>query len=606
MNLNLSLSEYIHFLQHKPNQRLLLILMTLNFFYLLYHIGKLTHVIWVQGLAHICLFFFISVTMYISQCLFEKQIDKIKRSEEKYRQLFNSASDAMFVSRLEGKGQPGRFIEVNQAACLATGYTREELLTIDCLKVIPKEMLPQFPKLFKEIYTKKNITFPSEHVRKDGSRLPVEVNAKYFVLDGKDVVLSIARDITVRNEIDRELRESEERYRTLVELSPDAVCVHDYGKIIFYNQAAAQIIGALDQHSYIGSSVLDFIHSDYKGSIRQKIYDIQDQGKEYPVEEYPLVRTDGSLVEVEIRSVQYIYKGKPVVLAIIRDITERRKAVEMKEKMEESKRILDETLAYDKLKTEFFSNLSHELRTPLNVMLSAIQLMDLESLDERAILNNRYMGMLKQNCYRLLRLVNNLIDITRMDSGFYELELRNHNIINIVEEITLSVAQYIENHSITLLFDTEIEEKIMACDPDKIERIILNLLSNAIKFTNPGGSITVNIYDKQDKIQVSIQDTGAGIPKDKLSMIFERFRQVDQSITRSQEGSGIGLSLVKSLVEMHKGRVFVQSEYGKGSEFIVELPVCLVAEEKVKNIEDHGGPSYMERINIEFSDIYTA
>ena len=162
---------------------------------------------------------------------------------------------------------------------------------------------------------------------------------------------------------------------------------------------------------------------------------------------------------------------------------------------------------------------------------------------------------MKQNCYRLLRLVNNLIDITKIDSGFMELNLKNVNIIEVVENITLSTAEYIESKSRTIIFDTDIEEKIMAIDPEQMERVILNLISNATKFTSPGDTIEVTIYDKDKYILISIKDTGIGIPQDKLDSIFERFKQVDPLLSRRSEGSGIGLSLVKSLVEMHNGNI---------------------------------------------------
>ena len=165
--------------------------------------------------------------------------------------------------------------------------------------------------------------------------------------------------------------------------------------------------------------------------------------------------------------------------------------------MDENKMLLDEIVKYDKLKTEFIANMSHELKTPLNIIFSTAQLFSLyinkcENLDNVDKLN-KYTNTIKQNCYRLLRLVNNLIDITKIDSGFMELNLKNQNIVEVVEEITLSTAEYIQNMSRTIIFDTDIEEKIMAFDEEKIERILLNLISNATKFTNPGDTIEVTI-----------------------------------------------------------------------------------------------------------------
>lgn len=264
-------------------------------------------------------------------------------------------------------------------------------------------------------------------------------------------------------------------------------------------------------------------------------------------------------------------------------------------------------LECDKLKTEFFANISHELRTPLNLILSTLQLLDykvesntLELKDTKK--NHR---IIKQNCYRLLRLINNLIDITKIDSGYFNINLKNYNIINVIEDITLSVAEYVKNKNIQLLFDTDTEEKVMACDPDQIERIILNLLSNAVKFTMPGGKILVNLADKGENITISIKDTGIGIPKDKMDIIFKRFRQIDRSFTRNHEGSGIGLSLTKSLVRMHGGEITVKSGYGKGSEFIINLPVKILEYRECEIENSYNKNKHVESINIEFSDIYS-
>ncbi|ABR47483.1 integral membrane sensor signal transduction histidine kinase [Alkaliphilus metalliredigens QYMF] len=263
------------------------------------------------------------------------------------------------------------------------------------------------------------------------------------------------------------------------------------------------------------------------------------------------------------------------------------------------------TLELDKIKNEFFGNISHELKTPVNVIFGTVQLLDVQA-KEGNVCNDKYLKIMKQNCYRLIRLVNNLVDTTKLDSGFYDLNLQNVNVVNVVESITLSVAQYVEGKGLTLEFDTDVEEKVLACDSEKIERIMLNLLSNAVKFTDIGGKIIVNMTDKGSHIIISVKDTGIGISPKDLKVIFQRFKQVDKSLTRNSEGSGIGLSLVKSLVEMHGGRVYTESQLGKGSNFIIELPVKMVdtEENNYKGIFERGESSEIERIKVEFSDIY--
>ena len=269
----------------------------------------------------------------------------------------------------------------------------------------------------------------------------------------------------------------------------------------------------------------------------------------------------------------------------------------------------NETFELEKLRTEFFANISHELRTPLNIILNANKVIRMsfekDNIGKEKIINN--INIERQNCLRLLRLINNLIDATKLDTGYFELNLINCNIISVIEEITLSVAEYTRSNNLTLTFDTEVEEKIIACDLDKIERIMLNILSNAIKYTNSDGNIFVNISDSEDFITILIEDDGIGIPENKIDIIFDRFRQVDKSFTRNYEGSGIGLSLVKSFVEMQGGEITVESEYGVGTKFYIKLPVKTVdnnkSEENV-NLRNNKLSDHVEKIRVEFSDIY--
>lgn len=293
----------------------------------------------------------------------------------------------------------------------------------------------------------------------------------------------------------------------------------------------------------------------------------------------------------------------------LKDTLEKKRMEELQKSIEEERRRLNALMEYDRIKTEFFANISHELRTPINVVFSALQLYDSNikdcSIQNTSLDCHKYIKIMKQNCYRLLRLVNNLIDITKIDAGYFEIYETNNDIISLIENITLSVADYIESKGLSVIFDTDIEEKIIACDPDKMERIILNLLSNAVKFTQPGGEITVTIEDGIESICIRVKDTGRGIPEDKLSSIFERFVQIDKSLTRDHEGSGIGLSIVKTLVQLHGGTIYAKSQVGHGTEIIMDIPCKLV--EEVNNENSSGNlayKNYIEKIDIEFSDIY--
>ncbi|MEQ8197622.1 MAG: HAMP domain-containing sensor histidine kinase, partial [Clostridiaceae bacterium] len=212
---------------------------------------------------------------------------------------------------------------------------------------------------------------------------------------------------------------------------------------------------------------------------------------------------------------------------------------------------------------------------------------------------------IRQNCYRFTKLINNIVDISKIDSGFFKLHLSNENIVQVAEDIVQSVSGYIKEKGINIIFDTNTEEKIIACDPEKIERIILNLISNAIKFTNAEGKIFIDLIDKEETVEISVRDTGIGMDREQLDMIFKRFHQVDKSLSRNAEGSGIGLDLVKSIVELHGGKISVDSKIGEGSIFNIELPAGTIEETEV-NIQIRPMNNKIEMINIEFSDIYSA
>ncbi|SCJ63748.1 Alkaline phosphatase synthesis sensor protein phoR [uncultured Clostridium sp.] len=276
--------------------------------------------------------------------------------------------------------------------------------------------------------------------------------------------------------------------------------------------------------------------------------------------------------------------------------------------LEEDRRKLEKEIEVEKVRNEFFNNISHEFKTPLNVLLSTTQLIgryikdkDIITISKDKIKN--YIEIIENNSYRLLRLTDNLIDMTKIDTGEYKVILENKDIVSIVENVVLTACDYIGNINSDIIFDTNVEEEIIACDQEKIEKIILNLLSNAVKYGNDNGNIFVNIKSYENNIEISVKDNGIGISPDKINSIFDRFVQEDKSLSRKQEGSGLGLALVKSLVEMHEGSIRVKSKLGKGSEFTITLPrKKVVKNEQLKfNICNQ---TIFEKCMIEFSDIY--
>uniref|UniRef100_UPI0022E108CF sensor histidine kinase n=1 Tax=Terrisporobacter petrolearius TaxID=1460447 RepID=UPI0022E108CF len=239
-----------------------------------------------------------------------------------------------------------------------------------------------------------------------------------------------------------------------------------------------------------------------------------------------------------------------------------------------NKKLYDIAKEREQLKTDFIVNMSHELRTPLNIISSASTLLEMkvnrnEEVKKEYILDK--VERINQNSNRLRRLINNLIDITKFDSGFYECRCKNENIVYVVEDIVFATVDYANEKDIEILFDTDAEEIITSIDKEKIERVILNLLSNAIKYTNKNGRIEVHIKHDNKFVYISIKDNGIGIPKEKVDQIFHRFYQVDSILSRKSEGSGIGLCIVDEIIKLHNGKVEIDSEENKGTTFEITL-----------------------------------
>lgn len=400
---------------------------------------------------------------------------------------------------------------------------------------------------------------------------------------------------------------SEKRLRILINAFPDLICLKDgnghwlevnESTIKFFNlknfhwknKTTKDIINTLIHNGTYKDHLEKYNHFDSLALIRKTMVNYQD--------EFSL--SNGEKLVLDIFKVPiFDYNDNLTGMVTIgHDLTAHIKA-------EENTKLLNEMLEYQKLRVEFFANISHELKTPLNLILSAVQYIELVHNKNFNLHDfSKYTNIIKQNSYRLVRIVNNLIDITKIDSGYFQIHTENYNIVELVEDICLYCASYINSKNLELIFDTETEEKIISCDALIMERIILNLLSNAIKFTPSGGRITVNIYDKDNEIQISVKDTGIGIPENRQELIFERFIQVDKSLSRNHEGSGVGLSLVKAFVNLHNGNIKVNSKVGYGSEFLITLPVA-TNNKDIKIFSDVTPYEFRsEKINIEFSDIY--
>lgn len=264
--------------------------------------------------------------------------------------------------------------------------------------------------------------------------------------------------------------------------------------------------------------------------------------------------------------------------------------------------VINESNEANRLKSHFISNITHELRTPITVIMSVMQLTKSKSENSQYILDENNFNLIDVNCNRLLRLINNIIDVEKYESDNINLELENINIVELIEDIVSSITPFIKAKNLDIIFDTTDEDIIMAIDINKMERIILNLLSNAIKFSNDNGVINVNLYKINNILKITIKDEGMGICERDLEKIFGRFVQLDTTTTRKNEGSGIGLTIVESFVKEHNGNISIQSEQNKGTIFTVEIPIVVLD----KDIKDkkYYHKEIEKNLKLELSDIY--
>ncbi|MDU6113741.1 MAG: PAS domain-containing sensor histidine kinase [Paeniclostridium sordellii] len=395
--------------------------------------------------------------------------------------------------------------------------------------------------------------------------------------------------ITENNEINN-LR----AIQTLADAIPDYIFYKDKeSKIIGCNKSYSQDLLELDRSEIIGKSddELPIVNENYENYRIKDLEVIESNTTKTYYEQVTLKNNE--VIHLETIKTPLLSSNGEVLglIGIARNINERKKYEEYLEKA----------------RSEALANIAHELRTPLNLIFSSVQMLN----HRYKIVNNktnqkdsRYLNIIKQNGYRLLKLVDNLIDSTKLNYENVEFNPQNYDLVNFIESICESVSDFANQKGMNVIFDTDIEEKIVGFDLDKMERIILNLLSNALKFNRQGKDIEVTIKDLNENIQISVKDEGIGIPDCEIYKVFDRFKQIKNKKVNSKVGSGIGLSLVKSLVELHGGNIQVESKLGQGSEFIVTIPNTICS--KKVDILDRISfkEKFVQKIEVEFSDIY--
>jgi PAS domain S-box-containing protein len=489
--------------------------------------------------------------------------------------LVKYANDIIILSDLNGN-----IIEVNDKAVSIYGYTRNELLKINIQYLRSSELPYTFEQKVDEIVGKKGLVYETFHITKNKMSFPVEISGRIIEVDGVEYLQSIIRDITERKHIEEALRESEELYRRLVNAIPDIIFRCDLdGNILFVNDSNVQIYGFEDKKELLGQNIFTFIAPE---DIEKAVTNSKLMFKQYvgPIE-YKIVMTDGTLADFEINGDVLLSKeGTPYgMVFILRDVTERKN-------FETSLRIAKEMAEEsDRLKTAFLANMSHEIRTPMNGILGFSELLNDDSLDHTE--RQKFVNVISENSRHLLGVINDIIDISKIDCNQLSINRVPFNLNRLMDEVLMTYQneKTIKNKDqLDIVMNKSLSDNncFIISDDIRLRQILYNLIGNALKFTNKG-FIKFEYLLKDNKLQFMVQDTGKGISHEKQSIVFERFRQEEETYTRYFGGSGLGLSISKGLAELLGGRLWLESENGKGATFFFTIDYVPFKEDFVKN-----------------------
>ena len=383
--------------------------------------------------------------------------------------------------------------------------------------------------------------------------------------------------INKRNKVEQALRTNEQQYRQLVENATDIIYRTDaHGYCTYANPVTVRKLGYSDEKELLGCHYTDFLRQDFKVEMI-KIYNKQ-KAEHTPNTYHEFVILDKDQKEIWLgQNVQLIIENGEVVgfQALARDITIRRQAEEKLRIRSTELNVTNAKLAKAlRAKDEFLANMSHELRTPLNAVLGKAEIL-LEGIN--GPLNEKQVAsiqVIEESGNHLLDLINDILDVAKIEAGKISLDIQPVILANICESSMQFVRQMAHKKSIKLNADIDHSLKTCQADARRLKQILINLLSNAVKFTPVGGEVGLNVvYEpEREAIQFQVWDTGIGISAEDMQRLFQPFSQVDSSLARSHEGTGLGLSLVYHLADLHGGSISLESEVGVGSCFTVTLP----------------------------------
>ena len=498
--------------------------------------------------------------------------DALRKSEAQYRLLFESNPQAMWVYDLTTL----RFLAVNDAAVRHYGYSRAEFLDMTIMDIRPPE---DVQKLADHLASRgESVDYAGEwrHRKKDGTIINVDITANRLSFAGRAAEFVLVHDITERKKAETALRISEDRYRDLVDNSHELICTHDLeGRVLSVNPWAARVLG-YPQESIIGINIRNGLLPEYRDQFEDYLRTVKTTGSARGVmkvrtatgeirlwEYYNTLRTEG--VET------------PIVRGMAHDVTERRQAL----KSEKEARM--EAEAANRVKDEFLSTLSHELRTPLTAIMGWADLLLHDEVEPEK--RRQAIETIFRNANSQCQLINDLLEVSRIITGKLRLDFVACELHSVIEAAAESIRPTAEAKGVRLQVLLEPNIGPVFGDHERLQQVVWNLLSNGVKFTRKGGLVQITLQRINSHVEVVVNDSGVGIKSDFLPHVFDRFRQADGSTTRNYGGLGLGLAIVRHLVELHGGTAWAESAgEDKGAKFTVRLPAMTESEHKPEEI----------------------
>jgi PAS domain S-box-containing protein len=496
---------------------------------------------------------------------------KLVQGEEQYRTIFTASPVPMWVFDSETL----RFLEVNEAAVLHYGYTRDDFLSMTIADIRPAEDLPHLRAHLDSNPARHSSDGIWRHRKKDGSLINVEITSHGVQFTGHRARIVMVNDVTVRQRAEYALRKSEERLQLATRGAEVGVWEVDLQSGTgYWSRESVALIGST-RNSFTGADWLEAVHPDDRRMAAAAWQLAIDADVPYAVEfRAATPGPDGTeRVLMSRGQVKRDARGAPLSgVGILMDITARRR----------SEAALQDA---DRRKDEFLATLAHELRNPLAPVRNSLALLRIAGNDPAV--RDRAVDMMNRQVDHMVRLVDDLLEVSRITRGKIELRKEPVDLRAAVGAAVETVTPLLEaaGHGLSVLLPSE--SLVIDADPFRLSQVISNLLNNAVKYTEFGGSIVLEARREDGWAVISVRDSGVGIPPEMLPRVFELFTQVDHTLGRSQGGLGIGLALVKQLVAMHGGEVLAASEgIGKGSEFRVRLPLASMREVRAPRAED--------------------